>query len=338
MSAPIVTGLMAFGMSGRIFHAPFLSTHHGFKLKAVVERHEKKATAFYPEILSYPSIDELLDDEEIKLIIVNTPNFTHFDLASQALKAGKHVLIEKPAAANTEEVKALYDLGREMNRHVMIYQNRRWESYLLSFKKIIERGRLGNLIEVHFRYDRYKPILSPKAFKETKGVAASGLVYDLGPHVIDQAISLFGNPISFYKTTAVHRQNSEVVDYFNYHLTYPNQLNVYLTSGLLIADPLPSFVVHGSLGTYIKKRCDPQEEQLDKGIMPTDAAYGTELEGYDGQLVTMGIDNEKITERIPSIKGDYTHIFDAAYHTIRHQALFPITEEHIAWQMELLEA
>ncbi|MDB5136062.1 MAG: oxidoreductase [Mucilaginibacter sp.] len=325
-------------MSGRVFHAPFISAHPGFELRAVVERHEKKAALQYPDIISYNNIDELLNDKEIALVIINTPNNTHFELARQSLQAGKHVLIEKPAAVTVDEVKVLYDLGREVNRHVMVYQNRRWDSDFLSVKQVIESGRLGELIEVHFRFDRYKATLSPKLFKETKGIAANGLVYDLGPHLIDQAISLFGRPLSFLKTTATHREGSEVIDYFNYHLSYPYQLNVYLTSCLLIAQPMPSFVIHGSVGSFIKDRCDVQEVQLVDAMKPTDPGYGLEPEGSEGKLVTVGIDNQKITEYVASDKGDYMQLFEAVYHTIRDNALYPITEEHIAWQIELLEA
>src|SRR6202012_5639757 len=127
MSSSIITGLLAYGMSGRIFHAPFLSTNPQFKLKAVVERHQKKMAAHYPDIVSYDSIDELLNDNEIELIIVNTPNFTHFDFAKQALRAGKHVLIEKPVAGNAAEIKELFDTARIVNRKVFAYQNRRWD-------------------------------------------------------------------------------------------------------------------------------------------------------------------------------------------------------------------
>jgi predicted dehydrogenase len=338
MQSPIKTGLMAYGMSGRVFHAPFISAHPGFELRAVVERHEKKAASRYPGIISYNQTNELLNDHQIELIIINTPNNTHFDLAKQALKAGKHVLIEKPIAATSAEVKELYDLGRQARRQVMVFQNRRWDSDFLSVKKIIESGKLGELIEVHFRFDRYKPALSPKLFKETKNLEANGLVYDLGPHLIDQAISLFGRPLRFEKTTAIHRAGSEVTDYFNYHLSYPYQLNVYLTSGLLVAEPLPSFIVHGTLGSYIKTRCDLQEAQLDSSLPPTDSRYGLEPAGSEGKLVTMGMDNQKSTEYIASDRGQYMQLFEAVYHTIRDHALYPITEEHIAWQIELLEA
>jgi scyllo-inositol 2-dehydrogenase (NADP+) len=338
MASPIVTGLLAYGMSGRVFHAPFLSTNPQFKMKAVVERNQKKMAEHYPDIVSYNSVEEILNDTEIELIIVNTPNFTHFDFARQALTAGKHVLIEKPASGNVAEIQELFDLSRSVGKHVFCYQNRRWDSDFLSLKEIIESGRLGRLTEVNLRYDRYKPGLNVKPFKETKETPINGIVYELGPHLIDQAIHLFGKPLKFEKLTTIQRGQSEVPDYVNFRLTYPAGLVVYLTSGLLIADQLPAFVAHGSVGSYSKHRCDIQEEQLIKGMLPTDDAYGVEPAGMEGKLVTIGADGEKSIEFIPSLKGEYMKLFYAVYHSIRENALYPITEEHMAWQMEMLEA
>jgi scyllo-inositol 2-dehydrogenase (NADP+) len=337
MSKPIVTGIMAYGMSGRIFHAPFLTTNSAFKLKAIVERHEKKAAKTYPGIVSYDSIDELLADDEIELIVVNTPNYLHFEHATQALQAGKHVLIEKPAAATSAEVRALYDLCRKVDRKVMVYQNRRYDSGFLSVKEVIESGRLGGLIEVHFRFDRYKATIGPKAFKEKKVNAANGLLFDLGPHLLDNAISLFGKPLSFDRVTAIHRENSEVNDYFSYRLNYPNQLYVYLTSSMLTAGQFPGFFVNGTLGTFVKNRTDVQEAQLDAGMLPNDPVYGIEPVGGEGELTTVGPDNQKIEELVVAPQGGYNQIFYAVYHTIRNNALFPVTEEQVAWQLELLE-
>lgn len=325
-------------MSGRIFHAPFIHTHPGFTLKGIVERNQKKSQAIYPDIISYNSPDELLNDPEIELIIVNTPNNLHVEQSIAAMRAGKHVLVEKPAAATAAQVKELFDVSRETGRHLMVYQNRRYDSGFLSTKKIIESGVLGNLQEVIFRMDRYKAQLGVKAFKETKESPANGLVYDLGPHLIDNVIALFGRPLSFHKTTGVYREGSEVPDYFHFHLIYPNQLNVYLTAGLLMAEEQPGFVVNGTVGSFVKARTDVQEAQLDKGMMPDDEAYGLEPAGSEGKLVTVGADNKKLIEHVASARGDYMQIFDAAYHTIRHNALFPVKEEHIAWQHELLEA
>jgi scyllo-inositol 2-dehydrogenase (NADP+) len=337
MSKPIVTGILAYGMSGRVFHAPFVATNPTFKFKAVVERNEKKAAQRYPDVISYNSIDELINDDEIELVIVNTPNYMHFDNAKQALLAGKHVLIEKPAAATSAEVKELFELGRKVDRHVMIYHNRRWDSGFVSVKEVIESGRLGELIEVQFRMDRYKAAIGPKQFKEKKSMPANGIVYDLGSHLVDNAISLFGKPLSFDKVTATHREGSEVADYVSFRMSYPNQLNVYLSASLLSLEPLAGFVVIGTLGTYIKNRSDVQEDQLVAGMLPTDPGYGIEPEGSEGKLVTIGVDNEKILEWMPSHKGDYTLLFNDVYHTIRNNALFPVTEEQVAWQLELLE-
>ncbi|PTQ95901.1 putative dehydrogenase [Mucilaginibacter yixingensis] len=338
MSSPIVTGILSYGMSGRLFQSPFVNAHPGFKFKAVVERSKKKAAERYPDVISYDSVDELLADKEIELVIVNTPGYTHFDFAMQSLKAGKNVLIEKPASGTVEQVKALYDEARARNLNVMVYQNRRWDSDFQSVKQVVESGRLGRLIEAHFRFDRYSPALSPKAFKEDAELGTNGLVYDLGPHLLDQVISLFGRPLSFNKQVGINREDSTVIDYFSIQLSYPNQLNVFVTSSLLVAQPLPSFVVHGTLGSYIKERCDVQEEQLDKEVLPDYEAYGIEPAGSEGVLITIGPDKQKITEHIASTKGNYMHLFDAVYHTIRNGALYPITEEHVAWQMEIIEA
>ena len=325
-------------MSGRIFHAPFLATNPGFTFKAVVERHEKKAGKRYPSVISYDSIDELLNDDEIELVVVNTPNDTHFDYALKALNTGKHVLLEKPAAATSAEVKIMFDAARKVKRHLMLYQNRRWDSGFLQVKEVIEGGRLGQLIEVYFRMDRYKRALSPKLFKETAATPANGLVYDLGAHLVDNTICLFGKPLSFTKTTGIYREGSEVPDYFNYHLSYPNQLNVYLTSGLLIAEVLPGFAIHGTLGSFVKERCDVQEAQLDTGMLPTDDGYGIEPAGSDGKLVIMDFDNKRNVEYLTPPKGNYNGLYEAVYNTIRNNTLYPITEEQITWQLELLEA
>ncbi|GAB3933502.1 Gfo/Idh/MocA family oxidoreductase [Mucilaginibacter myungsuensis] len=338
MAAPIVTGLLAFGMSGRLFHAPFVHAHPGFQLKAIVERTKKVAQGHYPDVLSYDSTEELLNDPEIEFIIVNTPNNTHYDLSKRALLAGKHVLTEKPAGATVAEVQELYDLARRVGKHYLVFQNRRWDSDFLSVKEVIESGKLGRLIEINCRYDRYRPTISVKKFKEDASLTSAGITYDLAPHLIDQMISLFGKPLTWTKTEASHRENSTVTDYFSFHLTFPHQINVFLSAGWLIAQPLPSFVIHGSLGSFIKSRTDIQEELLDKNVPPTDASYGIEHPGSEGVLTEADMDAKTKSSRLTAPKGDYTHLFEAAYHTIRENALFPITEEHIMWQMEMLEA
>lgn len=337
MDQPIKTGLLAFGMSGRIFQAPFLAANPAFSLDAIVERNTKKAKQFYPEITSYDTTDELINDPTLELIVVNTPNFTHFALAKAALEAGKHVLIEKPVAATTAEAKALFDLGREVDREVLIYQNRRWDSDVMAVKQVLKTGQLGKIVEVHFRYDRWRPEIGPKAFKETP-MPASGLLYDLGPHLIDQSLDLFGKPLSFTKTLGKFRLKTEVPDYAFIHLKYTEGLNVFLYASMLVAKPLPGFVLHGTRGSFIKKRSDTQEAQLDQGMSPLAVGFGVEEEGMQGELTYINPETEKMeTVLVPSLKGNFMGIFDAVHQTIRHHKPFPVTEDDITTQLSIIE-
>ncbi len=337
-SSPIVTGLLSYGMSGKLFQAPFVEAHPGFTLKAVVERHQKTAAEKYPAIISYNTTEELLNDPDIELIIVNSPNYLHYEQAKAALQAGKHVLIEKPATATTDEFMELLALGKQAGKQVLVYQNRRYDSEFLSVKEVIESGRLGNLVEMHVRYDRYRAFIGPKKFKEEASYKATGLEYDLGPHLIDQVVSLFGKPVSWCKVTSANREGSQVTDYFSYLLTFPYDLHVTLTAGMLVLDPGPTFVLHGSAGSFTKYRTDVQEAQLLTGMSPEAEGYGVEAAGSEGRLVTLQGVNDKFVEQQPSCKGNYMHIFDAVYHTIRDGALYPITDEQIAWQLELLQS
>jgi len=336
MQNPVVTGLMAYGMSGKVFHAPFLEVHPGFQLHAVLERSKKLAEKDYPQIKSYNTADEILNDPAIELMVINTPNNTHFDLAKKALLAGKHVLIEKPAATSAEEVRELFELGRSQGKKVMIYQNRRFSSDFLATKQVIESGKLGQLIEVHLRFDRYRESIGPKKFKETP-VPGSGILYDLGAHLIDQAISLFGNPQRFHKTLGKFRPGSQVDDYGHLHLQYPNHLNVFITVSLLAADPQPGIVIHGTKGSFIKSFCDTQEDQLLGGMMPGDAGFGKELTGKEGKLTIVSDQGEKISSLIPSQEGKYMNLFEAVFQTIRHDQPYQIKEEEIVMQLDLLE-
>lgn len=337
MQKPIVTGLMAYGMSGKVFHAPFLKTNRDFKLHAVLERNRKHAQEDYPEIISYDAADELLNDPEIELLVINTPNNTHYEYAKQALLAGKHVLIEKPAATSSAEVQELFKLGSDLNRKVMVYQNRRYSSDFLATKKVIESGKLGQIIEIHFRFDRFRNFIGPKKFKET-ALPGSGILYDLGSHLLDQAISLYGKPLHYHKTLGRYRPDTQVDDYAHLHLIYPDQLNVFITVSMLAADPQAGIVIHGTRGSFIKSFCDTQEEQLQKGLFPDDKGFGKEPAGHEGRLTIMNDKSEKKIESIPSELGRYMDVFKAVFQTIRNEKPFPVTRDEILTQLEILES
>ncbi|HEX8607149.1 MAG TPA: Gfo/Idh/MocA family oxidoreductase [Pedobacter sp.] len=337
MNREIITGVLAYGMSGKVFHVPFIYNHPGFKLHAITERNNKEAALHYPGIISYDAIDDLINDPAIELVIINTPNYTHYEYALKALKAGKHILVEKPFTATTDEAKDLFDLADAQGKQIFFYQNRRWDSDFSAVRQVIESGVLGKLNEVHFRYDRYRNVIGPKTFKE-EPYSASGLMYDLGPHLLDQAISIFGKPDTFHKILGKNRKGTKVDDYFSIHLGYPNSVNVFVHANLLLVDALPAFVLHGDQGSLHKKRSDIQEEQLLKGMKLTDDGYGIELAGNEGKLTLIDENGNKTLHQVESLKGSYLPLFDAVYEGIVNSSPYPVTREQVLTQLEILQA
>ncbi|NRF38677.1 Gfo/Idh/MocA family oxidoreductase [Pedobacter foliorum] len=337
MEKKIITGVMAYGMSGKVFHVPFVDAHPGFKLHAVTERNQKQAAEDYPGVISYNTIDDLIADDAIELIIINTPNYTHFDYATKSLSAGKHILVEKPFTATSAEAKELFELADRMGKKILFYQNRRWDSDFIAVREVIESGKLGKLNEIHFRYDRYRLAIGPKTFKE-EPIAASGLMYDLGPHLLDQAISIFGKPETFHKILGKNRAGTKVDDYFTIHLGYPNSVNIFVHSNLLVVDPLPAFTLHGEKGSLHKEKSDIQEEQLLKRMKPSDPAYGIEREGKEGKLTLIDEEGNKTVHTVPSLKGSYLSLFETVYQSIVNDAPYPVTQDQVITQLEILEA
>ena len=335
-TAPIRTALLAYGASGRLFHAPFLAAHPGFELLGAAERSGPRMPLDYPSTRSYPTVTTLLADPAPELVVVNTPNVTHFELATQALRAGKHVLLEKPVATSVAEFEALCALARQQSRHLLAYHNRRWDSDFGAVARVLASGQLGQLIEAHLRFDRYKLTLNAKQFKEEPGPGA-GLLYDLGPHLLDQAISLFGRPLSAHKVLGHHRPGTQVDDFFSLHLRYPAGLHVSVSGSLLATDPGPAYVLHGTRGSYQKARTDPQEAQLLRGLSPLASDFGHEAAGQEGRLTLAGSDGTFVTTPDPAAPGNYLGLFEAVFQTIRHGAPYPILEEQLLWQNELLE-
>ena len=337
MDQIIKTGLLAYGMSGKVFHAPFLSAHPGFELYAVTERHQKKADLDYPGIRSYDTVDALIGDPEIQLIVINTPNFSHYDFAKQALNAGKHILVEKPFAPTVAEATELFALADRVGRKVFVYQNRRWDTDFQSVRKIVAEDTVGKITELHIRYDRYRSGIGVKSFKE-EIMPATGLQYDLGPHLLDQAISLFGKPQRYDKILAKNRRDTKVDDYFSIHLSFENDIHVFLTASMLVADPQAAFVMHGRSGSYIKQRSDVQEEQLLAGMKLTDPGYGVEPEDKQGMLTCIAEDGSKSQQWVPAEVGSYLPLFDDVYRSIVYNESFPVTREQVLTQLQILEA
>ncbi len=335
MGKPIATALLAYGMSGKVFHAPFLETNAGFEFYAVLERNEKKVFLDYPNTKSYSNITDLLQDEHIELVVINTPNNTHFELAQQALNANKHVLIEKPATTTPEEFKSLLAMANKVNRKVFVYHNRRWSSDIMATKEIINSGKLGAIVEMHLRFDRYRSTIGAKDFKE-KPLPSSGIWYDLGSHLIDQALSIFGKPVRHYCYKNSYRENSQVDDFAFMHIEFENKINVFITTSMLVANAQPGIIVHGTKGSFIKEFCDEQENQLIEGILPTAINFGNEKPNKEGKLTYYNSNNELITEIIPSIKGNFNALFEELYQNIRNNKPFSVDNQQIIEQLKLL--
>lgn len=336
MAHNIITGVLSYGKSGRLFHCPFLELHSGFDLYAIVERTKKKAKSKYPNIISYNSVDEFLNDSNIELVIVNTPSPTHFEFGLKAIKAGKHVVMEKPFTVTLKEAKTLYKAAKKHNKYILPYQNRRYDSDYLSVKHVLKSGKLGDLIEVHFRYDRYVYKLSDTISKEL-AVPGNSVLYNLGAHVIDAAISLFGEPIAWTKTYGQFRPNTKIDDYAQVHLKYPNGLQVFITASLLVANPMPAFILYGKKGAYIKERTDVQEDQIEAGMQLDDLQYGVEVKNKEGVLTYYEDGITKKQEHVASIKSSYLNIFEDIYQTIRNNKPYLVTESQILKQIEILE-
>jgi len=310
MSFKIVNvGLIGFGLSGRYFHAPFLTTNPGFKLKTVVERSKNEAQEFDPEIENARSVDELLSDPEIDLVFICTPNETHFPYAMDALENGKHVVIEKPFSATEEEAKQLVAVAEAKGLVLTAYQNRRWDSDFLTIRKLIEEDKLGNIVEYECRYDRFRPVVPTESWKE-KSVPVGGNLYNLGPHLIDQALVLFGEPETVTAEIRVVRPNSEIDDYFDVRLGYADKL-VIVKSSLMVYENFLRYNLHGTKGSFIKGGLDPQEETLRKNILPTEKPWGVEPEDRWGKLYS-----EAQTGIIESEPGDYAPFYQNVYDAI----------------------
>ncbi|GAA4746600.1 Gfo/Idh/MocA family oxidoreductase [Flavisolibacter ginsenosidimutans] len=332
---PIRTALLSYGMSGRLFHAPFLHVNPGFNFYAVWERSKNLAEEKYPGIKTCRTIEELLRDDEVELVIVNTPNYTHFDYAKKALQGGKHVVVEKPFVVTVKEGEELIALAKEKGKVLSVYQNRRYDSDYRALKKVISEGWLGEIVEAEFHFDRYNENLSPKVHKETPG-PGTGALYDLGSHIVDQALQLFGMPQAVFGDIRTVRPVSEVDDYFEVLLYYPS-LRVRLHSSYLVREALPGYILHGSKGSFLKSKTNVQEEALNESKLPVGDDWGLEPDSERGFLHTEK-DGQIIKEYIASPKGAYNDYFTELYKAIREGEPAPVSAEDGLNVVRIIEA
>lgn len=330
----IKTALLSYGMSGRVFHAPFLELHDGFELAGSWERSKKLIQQDYPQVRSYASLEELLADD-IELVIVNTPVETHYEYAKKVLLAGKHALVEKSFTSTAREAEELLSIAKEKGLKLTVYQNRRWDSDFKTVKQVVDQNLLGDIVEAEFHFDRYNPNLSPKTHKETVN-AGAGVLKDLGSHIIDQALHLFGYPASVHADIRITRENSQVDDWFDISLYYPDK-RVRLKAGFFVREAIPAYIVHGKKGSFIKERGDIQEDVLKTGTKPNRTDWGTEPEEKRGLLHTE-INGEVIRKTIPTLQGNYYELFDGVYKSVTEHKPEPVTAAEGINTMKIIDA
>jgi scyllo-inositol 2-dehydrogenase (NADP+) len=328
----IRVGLVGFGMAGRVFHAPLISSVEGLELAAVVERSSNNAAERYPGIVTYRTLEAMLADSSLDLFVVATPSATHFQVARQILEAGKNVVVDKPMAVASSEIAQLMALAKAKNAFLAPFFNRRWDSDFQTIQKLLDEGALGRLVYCASRFDRWRPHPpSDRLWKEDP--TSGGVLLDLGTHVADQALTLFGKPEAVAAEVLCEREWARVNDTFTLRLRYPG-FTVILGANCLSSPPGPRFHLRGDKGNYWKLGLDPQEAALNKVTRITDPAWGQEPAADWGKL-HVDVDGAMVTRPIPPIPGDYRLYYAGIRDALLGKAPAPV-EALAAWRVARL--
>ena len=329
----INVAIIGFGLSGRYLQAPFFENNIHFNLKIILSNSQNPQD-YFPNVKVVKNINEIINDENIDLVSICSPNETHFEYAKLALLAGKHVLVEKPFTASSNEAEELIMLARQQKKVLTVFQNRRFDSDFITVKKLIESGELGEILNFEIHYNRFKPELNPKKWKENPA-PGSGIIYDLGAHIIDQAIALFGVPIKVYGQTFKQRENSSIDDAFDIKMDY-GKFKVTLRSSLMVREDSPRYIINGTKASFVKYGIDVQEEHLKAGKSITDKDFGIEPTINNGTLF-FEINNLPVQKKIPTMPGNWELLFENIYEAVTNNAALIITTEDVLEQIKIIE-
>jgi len=331
----IEVGLVGFGLAGRAFHALVIRAVPGLHLAAILQRTGTEAAEEYPDVRIVRSLDELLSISEIRLVVIATPNETHYPFARQCLEAGRDVVVDKPFTTTLEDAVSLVQLAKSANRLLTVYQNRRYDGDFQAIRKLVADGALGRIVRFETSYDRFRPQLKPGAWRETAR-PGSGILFDIAPHLIDHALVLFGLPEAVTADVRTERENAATDDAFDITLHYSNGMRAVLQSSILAAVPRPRFVLFGTQASFVKQTFDPQEANLRRGFIPTDTAWGAEPEENWGVLTVPSGDSFE-RRRVPSAVCDYRDYYSNVRNAILGRASLAVTPEWALDVMRLLE-
>lgn len=330
----IKAGVVGFGLSGRVFHAPFLETNSAFKLSTIVST-GNEAKQLYPKTKVITRFVDLINDPEIDLVVICTPHPFHLEQAGMALEKGKHVVIEKPVAMSSHDFQTLMDISVRYGKMIFPYHNRRWDGDFLTLRHIIKEGYLGEVLDFESRFDRYNPLISRAEWRYLQG-DGGGNLFDLGPHLIDQAICLFGAPQAVFCLLHTRRDGSKVNDDFDLKLIYP-KLIATLRAGVFVKETGPRFQVHGTLGSFIKYGLDPQEASLKTGKMPGSKNFGIEPAKYFGLLNSVA-HAKSVRLRYATFPGRYMGFYEDVYAVLEGQKSPEVTPADALLNLKIIEA
>jgi scyllo-inositol 2-dehydrogenase (NADP+) len=334
MGNEIRVGLVGYGMAGRVFHAPVIGAVPGLRLTTVVERRTDDSSKRYPWVRVVRGAAELFDDDEVDLVVVATPTDTHFDLAKRALLAGKHVVVDKPFTTTTERAAELIELARHRGLILSVFHNRRWDGDFLTVRRLLGRGLLGRLVEFESHFDRFRSALRPGAWREEDG-AGGGILYDLGVHLADQALVLFGPPSAVTADVRIQRDGAKADDCFEVILHY-DRLKVTLKSTMLARTPGPRFLLHGTQGSFVKHGLDPQEDALKAGRTPDEPGWGEEAGEHWGALDTE-VDGLRVAGKVETLPGCYQAFYQNVLDAIAGRAELAVRPEEAALTIRVVE-
>jgi len=335
MQKIINTAIIGFGLSGRVFHAPFLHTHPGFRLAKVVERQGNTSKDLYPEVEIIRDYKDLLNDNTLELVVIATPNILHFNLAREFLMAGKHVVIEKPLTPTSAEADELIRLAGATGKKIFVFQNRRWDGDFKTVQQVVYQGYLGEILEFEAHFDRFAPGPRRSAWRD-EPLPAGGVLYDLGSHLVDQALVLFGLPHSVFADIRARRKGSQVDDCFEVNLYY-EKLKITLKASAFVKEKGPRYILHGTKGSFVKYGIDPQEEMLKQGLMPDTDDWGKEDPDYWGILNTE-LHGQQFYGTIETEPGNYKGFYDNVHHVLSkgsEQAVLPEEARNVIRIIEL---
>jgi scyllo-inositol 2-dehydrogenase (NADP+) len=335
MNKPIYTAIASFGMSGLVFHGPSLKVNSGFEVLQILERSKNISKEMFPEATIVRTFDEIVENPEIELVVVNTPDVYHYKMVKQALSAGKNVIVEKPVTLDSFEADELVNLAKEKDVVFTVYQNRRWDGDFRTVQKILAENKLGRLIEFESHFDRYRTFITPDTWKE-EGNEYAGVLYNLGSHMVDQAYVLFGMPMAVTSHLKIVRTGGKVSDYYDIRMEYEG-FSAILKCSYLVKDAGPRYSIYGEYGTFYKSGIDPQEDLLKAGNLPDGEKLGVESPDEWGTIFyeEEGDDIEELVETVP---GNYSIFYNNVYDAIRNGAKLFVKPEETVQVLKILEA